>query len=272
MNFIDKLLAASRKNKSLLCVGLDPDPVLMPNEMDVVEWGHEIIDATKDLVCAYKPNFAFYESLGADGLVKLRQTLRYVPPHIPIIADAKRGDIGHTARKYAKAIFEIFGCDAVTVNPYLGFDSIEPFIEYRDRGIFLLCHTSNPGADDFQKLGCLTDPGAKPVPLFEMVALKALEWNTKGNIGLVVGATQPQPLKRIREMCPTMPLLIPGIGVQRGNLASAVRNGVDANGERAIIATSRQVIFASKGKDFTSAARLEASKLRARIYQFLTHK
>ncbi|MBM3131875.1 MAG: orotidine-5'-phosphate decarboxylase, partial [Chloroflexi bacterium] len=129
MNFNDKLLAASRKNKSLVCVGLDPDPVLMPNNIDIVEWGKEIIDATKDLVCAYKPNFAFYEGLGVDGLVKLRQTLRHVPIDIPIIADAKRGDIGHTARKYAKAIFDIFGCDAATVNPYLGLDSVEPFIE-----------------------------------------------------------------------------------------------------------------------------------------------
>ena len=271
MNFTKKLLTASRKNKSLLCVGLDPDPVLMPN-VDVVEFGRQIIEATKDLVCAYKPNFAFYEALGVDGLAKLDQTLRYIPVNIPIIADAKRGDIGNTARKYAHAIFDIFGFDAATVNPYMGLDSIQPFTDYENKGTLILCHTSNTSAADFQKLQCQADSVPCVYPLFELVAMKAAEWNARQNIGLVIGATNPNPLKRIREICPNMPLLIPGIGAQRGNLASAIRNGIDINGEKAIITSSRQIIYASKSKDFPSAARLEASKLRTRINQFLARK
>lgn len=271
MNFADKLLAASRKNNSLLCVGLDPDPELMP-DVDVVEFGRQIIAATKDLVCAYKPNFAFYEALGTDGLVKLDQTLQHVPSHIPVIADAKRGDIGNTARKYAHSIFDIFGCDAATVSPYLGYDSIQPFSDYTDKGTFILCHTSNESAPDLQMLRCRMGSTTKNIQLFELVAIKASEWNVNQNIGLVVGATQPTPLKIVREMCPNMPLLIPGIGTQRGNLASAVRNGVDPNGGNAIITSSRQVIYASKGKDFPSATRLEASKLRTRINQFMARK
>lgn len=271
MSFIEKLLSASRRNNSLLCVGLDPDPVLMP-EVDVVEWARQIIEATKDLVCAYKPNFAFFEALGVDGMTKLDEVLRHIPEHIPVIGDAKRSDIGSTARKYARAVFEVLGCDAVTVNPFLGRDSIEPFIDYADRAVFVLCHTSNPGAADLQQLPCLVPSSAEPVPLYEVVAAKVREWNTNGNLGLVIGATQPLPLRRVREMCPDLPLLIPGIGAQRGNLASAVRNGVDADGEKAIITASRQVIYASRGRDFPSAARLEASKLRARINQFLARR
>lgn len=272
MNFSEKLSAAAKKNKSLLCIGLDPDPALMPENVDVVEFGRQIISATKDLVCAYKPNFAFYEALGIDGLGKLEQTLRYVPVNVPIIADAKRGDIGNTARKYAHAIFDVFGCDAATVSPYLGYDSIQPFTDYADKGTFILCHTSNESAADLQKLRCRMGSMTKNIHLFEIVAIKAAEWNTNQNVGLVVGATQPTPLKLVRELCPDMPLLIPGIGAQRGNLASAVRNGSDANGSNAIITSSRQVIYASKGKDFPSAARLEASKLRTRINQFLAKK
>lgn len=271
MNFNAKLLAASRKNKSLLCVGLDPDPTLMPS-INVVDWGKQIIEATRDLVCAYKPNFAFYEALGVDGLSKLDQTLQAIPDHIPIIADAKLGDIGNTARKYAYAVFEVFSCDAVTVNPYLGFDAVQPFTDYADRGVFLLCHTSNEGAADFQKLRYRAEPSSRPIPLFEMVAMKALEWNVNRNIGLVVGATTPAPLKRVREICPDMPILIPGIGAQKGSLTAAVRNGIDASGQNAIITVSRQVTYASRGRDFSSAARLEASKIRTRITQLVTRK
>ncbi len=272
MNFTEKLQTASNKNKSLLCVGLDPDPVLMP-QMDVVEWGRQIIEATKDLVCAYKPNFAFYEALGIEGLSKLEQTLHHIPANIPVIADAKRGDIGNTARKYAHAIFDILGFDAATVSPYLGFDAIRPFADYADKGVFVLCHTSNESSADFQKLRCKIDTSAKAIPLFEVVAKKAVEWNINQNIGLVAGATTPAPLKRIRELCPYMPILIPGIGAQKGSLASAVRNGIDAKGQNIIITSSRQIIYASKGKDFSSAARFEASKLRTRITQLVTrHK
>lgn len=267
MNFIEKLLHASRKNNSLLCIGLDPDPQLMP-DVEIAEFNRQIIEATKDLVCAYKPNLAFYESLGIDGLIALEKTLRCVPDDIPVIADAKRGDIGNTARKYALSLFETYGFDAATVSPYLGHDSLEPFTDYPDRGIFILCNTSNAGAADFQQLRCSTEGEEEDMPLFEVVAKKAAEWNVHRNIGLVVGATRPRSLKRIRDICPAMPLLIPGVGAQGGDLASAVRYGSDTNGEKAIINSSRQVLYASKGKEYPTAARMEAIGLRDRINQF----
>ena len=259
MNFVDKLLNASRQNKSWLCIGLDPDPELMP-EMSVLEFNKATIDATTDLVCAYKPNLAFYEALGTNGLNALQQTLKYIPPHIPIIGDGKRSDIGNTAKAYATALFITFGFDAVTVNPYLGFDSVEPFIEHKDKGIFILCRTSNPGAVDFQSF-----PGANGMPLYEVVARKAHEWDVYGNIGLVAGATYPEELKRIRRLCPEMPFLIPGIGAQGGDLDSAVNHGIDANGEKAIIAVSRQILYASRKADFAQAARRSAQELRDKI-------
>lgn len=265
MDFIEKLANATHKNKSLLCVGLDPDPKLMPQNIGVFEFNQAIIEATSDLVCAYKLNLAFYEALD-DGLDALKRTIEYIPDDIPVIGDAKRGDIGNTAKAYAKAIFTNLNCDATTVNPYLGFDSIEPFIQYRDKGVFILCRTSNAGALDFQSLRCEAESGHRP--LFELVALKAEEWNKYGNIGLVVGATYPEELKLIRQAHPDMPLLIPGIGAQGGDLASAVRYGVDANGEKAIISSSRQIIYASQ-KDFAQAARRVASSLREQINQYL---
>ncbi len=259
MTFIDKLLTANRRNKSLLCVGLDPDPELM-SKVGLLEFNKAIVDATSDLVCAYKPNLAFYEALGTDGLKVLQKTIEHVPDHIPIIGDGKRGDIGNTAKAYAKALFTTFGFDAATVSPYLGFDSIEPFIEYKDKGVFILCRTSNPGAMDFQSL-----LDAQGIPLFETVARKAKEWNVHGNIGLVVGATYPDELKAIRQLCPEMPLLIPGIGAQGGDLASAVKHGVDARDEKAIIVAARQILYASRGKDFAEAARRSAQELRDSI-------
>lgn len=267
MNFIEKLTAASRKNQSLVCVGLDTDPKLMPDGITVFEFNKAIIDATCDLVCAYKPNFAFYEAMGNEGLDALRRTVEYVPAVIPVIADAKRGDIGNTAKAYAEAIFGYFKFDASTVNPYLGFDSLEPFLQYYDKGIFILCRTSNPGAVDFQSLICEID--GKKMPLFEIVAQKVSQWNTHGNIGLVVGATYPDELKIIRQSHPTLPILIPGVGAQGGDLPMAVRNGVDAKGERAIINSSRQIIYASREKDFAVAARRAALTLRERINQEL---
>jgi orotidine-5'-phosphate decarboxylase len=258
MDFVNKLLNISRKNKSLLCIGLDPDPQLMP-KIDILEFNKAIINATCDLICAYKPNLAFYEALGIEGLTILQKTIEHIPPDIPIIGDAKRGDIGNTAKAYAKALFSTFGFDAATVNPYLGFDSIEPFISYQDKGVFILCRTSNKGALDFQDL--CTDG----LPLYEVVAQKARKWNTYGNIGLVVGATYPEELKRVRSICPEMCLLIPGIGAQGGDLASAVRNGVDAQGEKAIINVSRQILYSSKERDFAQAARNAAEKIRNQI-------
>jgi len=258
MKFTDKLLNASRKNKSWLCIGLDPDPELMP-AVDVLQFNKAIIEATSDLVCAYKPNLAFYEALGTEGLAILENTVKYIPADIPVIGDAKRGDIGNTARAYARALFSVLGFDAATVNPYLGFDSLEPFINYQDKGVFILCRTSNRGATDFQDLS------TNGLPLYEVVAQKAREWNVHGNIGLVVGATYPEELKRVRSICPEMSLLIPGIGAQGGDLASAVGYGVDARGEKAIINVSRQILYASKEKDFARAARNTAEKIRNQI-------
>ena len=263
MNFTEKLLTASRQNKSLLCIGLDPDPGLMPDKVGVFEFNKGIIDATSDLVCSYKVNLAFYEVLEGEGLDALKRTIKYIPDDIPIIGDAKRGDIGNTAKAYAKTIFDNFGFDATTVNPYLGFDSIEPFIEYSDKGVFILCRTSNAGALDFQSLR-IEEQGSYH-HLFEIVALKAEEWNKHDNIGLVVGATYPDELRLIRNNHPHMPLLIPGIGAQGGDLISAVRYGVDSQGEKAIISSSRQIIYASPKKDFAQAARRVASSLREQI-------
>lgn len=264
VKFVDKLLSASRKNKSLLCVGLDPDPSLMP-KITISQFNKAIIEATSDLVCAYKPNLAFYEALGMEGLKALQETIEFIPGHIPIIGDAKRGDIGNTAKAYARGLFESFGFDAATVNPYLGFDSIEPFLKYENKGVFILCRTSNPGAMDFQNFA-----DASGRHLYEKVAQKASEWNIHGNIGLVVGATYPQELKEIRKLCPEMPLLIPGVGAQGGDLALAVKDGVDAHGEKAIINASRQVLYASTGKDFAEAAQRAARELRDRINEVLS--
>jgi orotidine-5'-phosphate decarboxylase len=263
MNFIDKLLNSARSNNSLLCIGLDPDPELMPHGVNVLDFNQAIIEATYDLVCAYKPNLAFYEAMGVEGLRALAATVACIPDTVPVIGDAKRGDIGNTAKAYAKALFEGYGFDAVTVNPYLGGDSLQPFIEYEDKGIFILCRTSNPGSADLQDLS------VDGTPLFEVVAKKALEWDEYGNIGLVVGATYPDDIKRVRKICPDMPILIPGVGKQGGDLSAAVRNGVDSNKEKAIINSSRGIIFASKGKNFAEAARKAAIKTRDEINLYL---
>jgi len=266
MKFTEKLAAAVQQNRSLVCVGLDPDPALLPEKMGIFEFNKAIIDATADLVCAFKPNFAFYEALGLTGMEALQKTIAYVPKGIPVIADAKRGDIGNTSRAYARAIFEFYGCDAVTVSPYLGFDSIEPFISYSEKGIFILCRTSNAGAADFQSLPCNIPP--VPAHLFEIVARKAAEWNRHGNIGLVVGATYPEELSLIRQTYPEMLLLIPGVGAQGGDIATVVKNGVNIRKEGAIINSSRQILYAAKGKDFAIAARKAASELREQINKY----
>lgn len=252
MSFRVKLSSAINKNDSLLCIGLDPYPELMPIG-DVFEFNKRVIEATWDLVCAYKPNLAFYEALGLEGLKALERTLAFIPPEIPVIGDAKRGDIGTSAEAYARALFSIFGFDAVTINPYFGYDCVEPFISYKDKGVFLLCKTSNPGAKDFQDF------------VFEVIAKKAKEWNRYSNIGLVVGATYPQDIRRVREICPQMLLLIPGVGAQEGNLELAVRFGGDEKGEGIIISVSRSILYASKGDDFPQKAREMAMKLRERI-------
>ncbi len=261
MKFIEKLKNASQKNNSLLCVGLDTElekipKFLLGEKEPIFAFNREIIGSTKDLVCAYKPNLAFYEAYGIKGLEALIDTCHYIPAEIPIILDAKRGDIGNTSKMYAKAIFEEFEADGVTLSPYLGKDSLFPFLEYEDKGCFILCLTSNAGAKDFQ----LQEIEGKP--LYKIVAEKVKTWNKKGNCGLVVGATYPEQLKEIRDMAEELPILIPGVGAQKGDAEKTVKYGTDKDGELAIINSSRGVIYASSEKDFAEATRREAERLR----------
>jgi orotidine-5'-phosphate decarboxylase len=266
MNFLQKLQNVMRKNNSLVCIGLDPDPKSMPEKMSIFEFNKAIIDATSDLVCAYKPNLAFYEALDEAGMKALKDTLKSIPSDIVTIGDAKRGDIGNTSKAYAKALFEILGVDAATLNPYLGFDSIEPFLQYQGKASFILCRTSNPGAADFQSLKCETPQGLRP--LFEVIADKASQWNSGGNIGLVVGATYPEELKKIRQQHPDIPILIPGVGAQGGDIELTVKYGTSPQGDKAIINSARQILYASKGKDFAEAARKATLALRNEINKY----
>ena len=271
MNFIEKYLKAAQKNNSLVCIGLDSDlnkiPKFLAKSRDIqFEFNKKIIDATSDLVCAYKPNMAFYEAVGSAGITSLKKTVQYIPNHIPVILDAKRGDIGNTNKMYAQEIFEYFGADATTVSPYLGEDSIAPFAEYQDKFAFVLCLTSNPGAKDFQ----LQEFNGGP--LYKIVADKVKSWNKNNNLGLVIGATFPEQLKEIREMAGDMPILIPGVGAQGGDLEKVVKFGTDKNGKMAIINSSREIIFASAEKDFDQKAREKALELRDRINQVLKEK
>jgi orotidine-5'-phosphate decarboxylase len=264
MTFTERLSSIQSRTGSLVCVGLDVDPEKIPSHLrsrpdGVLEFNKRIIDATSDVVCAYKPNLAFYEALGELGWTILRETVRAIPNGILTIGDAKRGDIGNTAERYAYALFTDLGFDAVTVNPYLGFDSVEPFLRDPEKGVFLLALTSNPGSKDFQRL----KSGA--VPLYEKVVRAAKKWNTNKNIGLVVGATHPRELERVRSIVPGMPLLIPGIGKQGGNLKSSIKYGCDKNGLLAVINASRSILYASSGADFAEAARAEAVRMRDEI-------
>ena len=236
MGFYRWIEEAARRNDSLLCVGLDPRPERLAPGDDLYSFNRRIVDATRDLVCAYKPNFAFYESAGSEGLEALRRTVAYIHQEtdVPVILDAKRGDIGSTAQAYARAAYEVWGADALTVNPYLGQDSVTPFTAYVDKGVFLLCHTSNPGATDLQTLPCPSRP------LYEAVAEKANEWGT----GLVVGATYPEALARVRAMCPGAWILLPGVGVQGGDLVGALAAGLREDGLGIVVNSSRGIIFA----------------------------
>ena len=266
MAFYKLLTAAARRNRSWLCVGLDPDlariPALFRTAPDpVFAFCAAIMEATADLVCAFKPNSAFFEALGSNGLETLRRLVQHAPAHIPIILDAKRGDIGSTAAAYARAAFEQLGCHAVTLNPYLGGDALQPFLDYADRGCILLCKTSNPGSADLQDQ--LLADGR---PLYMEVARRARdEWNGNRNVGLVVGATHPEQVQAVRALCPTLPLLLPGIGAQSGDLAAAVRAAADANGEGMIVNASRSILYASSASDAIAAARAEALRLRDAI-------
>lgn len=259
----EQLRAAIRERNSLVCVGLDVHPDKMPSPLSkdvegVLAFNRAIIEATADLVVAYKPNLAFYEALGTAGWDLLRKTVEAIPQGIMTIGDAKRGDIGSTAQRYADALADI-GFDWVTLSPYLGWDSIEPFVNSPDRGAFVLGLTSNPSSKDFQYL----ESGGKP--LYLHVAETVARWNSQGNCGLVVGATHSDELAAVRAAAPELPFLIPGIGAQGGDLEAAILNGTDAQGEQAVINSSRGIIYKSSGADFADAARAEAQALRDAI-------
>lgn len=270
--FLDRIARACESRRSLLCVGLDPDPGLMP-VADALEFNRAIVDATAGVVCAYKPNLAFYEAMGAAGLAALERTVAYIREtagDVLIIGDAKRGDIGPSAAAYAKAMFGVWGFDAVTVNAWGGADSVAPFLEDASRGVFVWCRGSNPGAGDFQDLatgqGSESGDGGASMRLYERVALACARWNSRGNVGLVAGATAPEPLAAVRRLCPDLPLLVPGVGAQGGDLAAAVRAGTDSDGRRAMINASRGVIYASgDAAGYAAAAGAAARRLRDAI-------
>ncbi|MGA2622983.1 MAG: orotidine-5'-phosphate decarboxylase [Bacteroidota bacterium] len=264
MDFTKKLRHIQYKNQSLLCIGLDTDAEKTPRFLrrfrsPQYEFNRLLIEATQDLVCAYKLNLAFYESTGETGYRTIHRTLAVIPQEIVTIADGKRGDIGNTAARYASLIFENWKFDATTISPYMGYDSVEPFLKRRDRCAFVLALTSNRGSRDFQYLS------VNGRPLYEHVARAAGKWNKKRNVGLVVGATHPAELKRIRSHAREMPILIPGIGAQRGDLQAAVRYGCNAKGELAVINIGRSIIYASGGKDFAQKARETAQEYRKQM-------
>lgn len=260
MSFLNLLDKACETNNSLLCVGLDTDLSKISgsgsDEERLIAFNKRIIDLTKDLVCAYKPNIAFYEMYGVAGMQALIKTIEYIPEDIPVILDAKRGDIGHTAKAYAKSVFEVFNADAVTVNPFLGYDSLEPFITYKDKGIFVLCLTSNKGSSDFQLAS------GDETPLYRHVAEHVSGWNTFGNCGLVVGATNSEMLKEVRSVAGDMPILIPGVGAQGGDLEASVKYGTTKDKKRAIINSSRGIIYADDPGTAAKTLRDEINRYR----------
>ncbi|BBD79569.1 orotidine-5'-phosphate decarboxylase [Aerosticca soli] len=266
MSFMQSLRQAWARSGSLLCVGLDPEPARFPAHLRerpdaVFAFCAAIVDATADLVCAFKPQIAHFAALRAeDALERLIAHIHDAHPGVPVILDAKRGDIGSTARHYASEAFERYRADAVTLNPYLGRDSVEPFLERADKGAILLCRTSNPGGADFQALDC----GGEPLYL-RVAETIARDWNAHGNCALVVGATWPEELGKVRARVGTMPLLVPGIGAQGGDVAAVLRHGLDADGNGLIISASRAVLYAGDGEDFAAAAREAARTLREAI-------
>jgi len=265
--FTQQLQSAWASQGSMLCVGFDPDPKRLPPALQgkpegIFEFCREIADATADLVCSFKPQFAYFASQRAEAqLEKLIKHLKDRYPHIPVILDSKRGDIGSTADHYALEAFERYGADAVTVNPYMGFDTIEPYLKHPGKGVIALCRTSNPGGSDLQFLNV----GPKGEPLYLHIAqLAAQQWNSSGQIGLVVGATFPEEIAKVREIVGNMPLLIPGIGAQGGDIEATVKAGsiADTPGTGMIINSSRAILYASSGNDFAQAARLVAQSTR----------
>jgi orotidine-5'-phosphate decarboxylase len=266
MTFIQRLRHAWEQQQSLLCVGLDPNPAKLPKYLagtahPIFEFGRAIVDATADLVCAFKPQIAYYAAARAED--QLEMTIAHIRKHyptIPVILDAKRGDVGSTAAMYAREAFERYQADAVTVNPYLGFDSLAPFLGFADKGVIVLCRTSNPGARDLQDL---ESQGRK---LYQVIAEKAAhEWNANANVLLVVGATYPEELGEIRAIVGDMPILVPGVGAQGGDVAAVLANGATADGTGLVISSSRAVLYAGGGSDYAQAARAAALKLRDQI-------
>ena len=261
MDFVSHLRAIQKRKTSLLCVGLDPDPQKLPASLrrrknGVVEFCKAIVEATEEYACAYKVNLAFFEALGNRGWDSLSAVAAFLPSDTLRIADGKRGDIGNTSAMYARSLFTQLPFDAVTVSPYMGSDSVVPFLADKTKGAFILALTSNLGAKDFQYLRS----GGKP--LYQHVVSRVRRWNTNRNCGLVVGATKPEELRRIRRLAPDLPILIPGIGAQGGDLKASVRNGCSANADLAVINVGRTILFASSGPDFRKAARVAARDMR----------
>ena len=275
MTFLDQLRTAERQNGSLLCVGLDPDPAKFPDlyrgdASRIYDFCAAIVDATADLAIAFKPQIAYFAAHRAEAqLERLVAHMRSAAPHVPVILDAKRGDIGSTAEQYAIEAFERYGADAVTLSPFMGFDSVAPYLRYHGKGAFLLCRTSNPGGDDLQSQRLASVDG-QPL-LYEHIAYLAQgPWNLNGQLGLVVGATYPAEIERVRALAPTLPLLIPGVGAQGGDAAATVKAGwrSDANGVTVapvVVNSSRTILYASSGPDFAAAARAEALRTRASL-------
>ena len=269
LTFLDMLSAAERQNDSMLCVGLDPEPTRFPGRFKddsnkIYDFCAAIVDATADLVIAFKPQIAYFAAHRAEGqLERLMEHMRRVAPQVPIILDAKRGDIGSTAEQYAIEAFERYGADAVTLSPFMGFDSVAPYlnpVKYAGKGAFLLCRTSNPGGDDLQNQRLASIEG-QPL-LYEHVARLAQgPWNLNGQLGLVVGATYPAEIERVRTVAPTLPLLIPGVGAQGGDAVATVRAGWRPDAP-IIVNSSRAILYASPGDDFAAAARREAAQTR----------
>ena len=266
MTFLEMLRAAAAQNQSMLCVGLDPEPGRFPGKFKgdaskIYDFCAAIVDSVADLVIAFKPQIAYFAAHRAeDQLERLMAHMRRVAPHVPIILDAKRGDIGSTASQYAIEAFERYGADAVTLSPFMGFDSIEPYLKYQGKGAFLLCRTSNPGGDDLQNQRLASVEG-QPL-LYEHIARLAQgPWNRNGQLGLVVGATYPQEIERVRRVAPTLPLLIPGVGAQGGDAVATVRAGWRPDAP-IIVNSSRAVLYASLGGDYAHAARRVATDIR----------
>ena len=266
MTFLDMLRTAEQQNASLLCVGLDPEPTKFPGALKgdagkIFEFCAAIVEATADLAIAFKPQIAYFAAHRAEGqLERLIAHMRQVAPQVPVILDAKRGDIGSTAEQYALEAFERYGADAVTLSPFMGFDSVQPYLKHHGKGAFLLCRTSNPGGDDLQAQRLASVDG-QPL-LYEHVARLAQgPWNLNGQLGLVVGATYPAEIERVRQVAPTLPLLIPGVGAQGGDAAATVKAGWRP-GAPIVVNSSRAILYASSGDDFAAAARREALKTR----------